>query len=407
LLARFSKFLCDPALADRVRRSPTAFTRNRILTLPRMAALMMAGMRASVQAELDGFFGNLQGSGVPVRTVSAQAFSKARRGLSAGLFELARDHLTDLAKDHIDTMRWHGLRVVAADGSRLRVGTRAGHELRADHYVFALFLPGAELTLHAELHPADGAERQMLFEALHRLQRTDLLILDRGYIGNTMVATLSQRDIPFCMRVDARNWQCVTAFARSTETERVVILPAPDERDARDYELTRTPTRVRLIRDITPDGRCRVLMTSLLDSQRYRASEFGALYHQRWRIEEAFKRLKHRLRLEAVTGLDYLALQQDLGAKTVADNLCTLLSELDGDAPCETQPTSRPNRVYALRMLKPVIGGCLVNLRGFRKMLQDVLTLVSQTRCRVQPARSHPRPPRKAKPHYYLAYKLA
>ncbi|MFP3564949.1 transposase [Paraburkholderia sp. SIMBA_030] len=51
------------------------------------------------------------------------------------------------------------------------------------------------------------------------------------------------------------------------------------------------------------------------------AAAFGALYHQRWRIEEAFKRLKHRLRLEAVTGLDYLALQQDFGAKIVADNL--------------------------------------------------------------------------------------
>ena len=227
-----------------------------------MAALMMSGMRASVQAELDGFFGNLAG-GAPVRAVSAQAFSKARRGLSAGLFDLARDHLIELAKDHIDTMRWHGLRVVAADASRLRVGTRAGHELRADHYVFALFLPGPELTLHAELHPADGAERQMLFEALDRLQRTDLLILDRGYIGNMMVAALTQRDIPFCMRVDARNWKCVSAFARSDETERVVTLNAPDAQDALDYELTRTPSRVRLIRDITPDGRCRVLMTSV------------------------------------------------------------------------------------------------------------------------------------------------
>ena len=38
----------------------------------------------------------------------------------------------------------------------------------------------------------------------------------------------------------------------------------------------------------------------------------------------------HRLRLEAVTGLDYLALQQDFGAKKIlADNLCTLLSDLD------------------------------------------------------------------------------
>jgi len=32
----------------------------------------------------------------------------------------------------------------------------------------------------------------------------------------------------------------------------------------------------------------RVLMTSLPDAQRYPAASFGALYHQRWRVEEAF-----------------------------------------------------------------------------------------------------------------------
>lgn len=86
---------------------------------------------------------------------------------------------------------------------------------------------------------------------------------------------------------------------------------------------------MRLIHDVTPSGRVRVLMTSLLDDQHYPAASFGALDHQRWRIEEAFKRLRHRLRLEAVTGLDYLALQQDLGARILADNLCTLLRDLD------------------------------------------------------------------------------
>ncbi|WP_435382740.1 transposase [Crenobacter oryzisoli] len=34
-------------------------------------------------------------------------------------------------------------------------------------------------------------------------------------------------------------------------------------------------------------------MTNLLDAQAFPAADFGALYHQRWRIEEAFKRLKH------------------------------------------------------------------------------------------------------------------
>jgi hypothetical protein len=185
----------------------------------------------------------------------------------------------------------------------------------------------------------------------------------------------------------------------------VVTLDAPSERDARDYELARTPTTVRLIRDVTPSGRVRVLMTSLLDAGRYPAASFGALYHQRWRIEEAFKRLKHRLRLEAVTGLDYLALQQDFGAKILADNLCTLLSDLD--APHDGQCASRPNRVYALGALKPLLGPCLLRIRHCLENLIPVLAVIHQTRCRIQPSRSYPRPPRKAKPHCHLAYKLA
>ena len=39
---------------------------------------------------------------------------------------------------------------------------------------------------------------------------------------------------------------------------------------------------------------------------------FADLYHQRWRIEEAFKRLKHRLKLEAVSGLSQQALLIDV-----------------------------------------------------------------------------------------------
>ncbi|MFP3564946.1 hypothetical protein [Paraburkholderia sp. SIMBA_030] len=125
----------------------------------------------------------------------------------------------------------------------------------------------------------------MLFEALDVLQpHTDLLLLDRGYIGNMMVAALAQREIHFCLRVDTRGWTCVKEFAHSGQAERIVTLPAPNSDDARDYELTRTPTTVRLIRDVTPSGRVRVLMTSLLDGQRYPAVTFrrnGARHFRR------------------------------------------------------------------------------------------------------------------------------
>ena len=41
----------------------------------------------------------------------------------------------------------------------------------------------------------------MLFEALDELDAgRDLLVLDRGYVGNTMVASLAQRGLGFCLR---------------------------------------------------------------------------------------------------------------------------------------------------------------------------------------------------------------
>ncbi len=163
---------------------------------------------------------------------------------------------------------------------------------------------------------------------------------------------------------------------------------------------------MRLIRDVTPTGSVRILMTSLLDDAQHPAAAFGALYHQRWRVEEAFKRIKHRLRLEAATGLTHLAFQQDFAAKIVADNLHGLLSQNTAAIrPDPVTPTSRPNRTYAIGTLKPILAGCLLRLRHCLDRLAAALDVITRTRCRVQPGRAYPRPPR-TKPHTYSAYKL-
>lgn len=62
-------------------------------------------------------------------------------------------------------------------------------------------------------------------------------------------------------------------------------------------------------------------MTSLMDTERFRAALFGERYHQRWSIEEAFKRLKPRLCREQVSGLSHVAVQVDFAAKGLWDNL--------------------------------------------------------------------------------------
>jgi len=375
--------------------------------------MMLAGMRASVQAELDHLFGQIHALPVRSRQVSAQAFSKARKGFSAHLFERANAHLLQLASPLIDRHRWNGLRVVAADGSRLFASTRVGRNLDREHIAFALFLPGAELTLHASLHALGGCERQMLFESLDHVQpHTDLLVLDRGFPGHALLAALTQSQRHFCVRIDKMGWKGVDTFLRSGAPDAYVTFAAPRKRDAQTYAIERTPTTVRLIRDVTPTGSVRVLMTSLLDAQRYPAGAFSALYHQRWRIEEAFKRLKHRLRLEAASGLTHLAFQQDFSAKIVADNLHTVLTAPAHDqdhAPGATTPGSgpatRPNRTYALGALRPILAGCLLRLKHCLRALDVALLACANALCRIQLNRSYPRPPR-VKPRVHSAYRL-
>jgi hypothetical protein len=125
------------------------------------------------------------------------------------------------------------------------------------------------------------------------------------------------------MRADSLNFIAIQAFRRSDLAEQVVTLPAPCKQDALDYEIAATPCEVRLIRHVF-GHKVRVLVTSLLNLDAYPAGDFGALYHSRWRIEEAFTRIKHRLALEQLSGLSWLAAQQDFGARILCDNLNAL-----------------------------------------------------------------------------------
>lgn len=110
---------------------PTAFTRRRKLTLPSVVALMLTGMRKSVQAELDTFFGHLQQQAQLVRRVSEQAFAQARAKLSLTAIPELNDWLIERAEHYGFIPRWRGLRLVAADASTLHFGLRTSHVKRA------------------------------------------------------------------------------------------------------------------------------------------------------------------------------------------------------------------------------------------------------------------------------------
>ena len=364
----------------------------------------MSGFKASVQNELNGFFAHLANQADLMREVSAQAFSKARKHFSHQAFTQLNQKLMRLVMQHLDVPRWNGLRVVAADGSKMRLFLQdATRRAVRDVVAFALYLPGLEMTLSFQLYSAKDAERQMLFEHLDQLEADDLLVLDQGYPARWLIAYLVQHGIQFCMRVDETGFAAVKTFLRSGLNEQRVIIGKPKVRDCQDYGCQPLLSEVRLVKVVTPNGRIHVMMTSLLDSAVYAAADFAALYHSRWRIEEAFKRLKHRMALENTSGLSWLAAQQDFGAKIVADNLHTL-TVLETEKVVGLKESYKANRTYTFAHLKRCLPRwLLICLPTARQFLLTLSELAKNT-IRFVNGAAKPRP-KHPKPHRKHAYK--
>ena len=367
----------------------------------------MSGLKASVQNELNAFFPHLKNQADLYREVSGQAFSKARKKFSATAFTLLNQHLLDLVQSNLSIPLWHGLRVVAGDASKVQLFLQdaTGRKLR-EAIAFGLYLPGIEMSLAFELYSNRCCERQMLFEHLDKLSADDLLVLDRGYPSCLLVALLTQRGIHYCMRADSTGFGCVKAFLRSGHMQQVVIIRAPKKRDCADFGCSRTTTTVRLVRVITPNKKQYVVMTSLLDSTAYPVASFQDLYHSRWRVEEAFKRIKHRLNLEHLSGITWLAAQQDFGAKMLCDNLNAIAVYCAADhiQDRETETDYRINRTYAFAHLKRSLPRWLLCALPTIDQLIEVFDEIAKNLIQFIKGASKPRPKR-PKPHKYQAYK--
>jgi hypothetical protein len=391
---------------ETARLKPNSFTRNRSLNFPTVITFLLSGLQGAVQSELDQFFANLKNRADSVREVTAQAFYKARYKISALVFNDINRQLIALVDEHLEVPLWRGLRVVAADGSTVRL-TILKDDVRSvvEGVAFGLYLPGIELFLDFMLHEPLCNERQMLFEALDALRDNDLLVLDRGFPCRWLVAVLTARRINFCIRCDiATGFKAVREFKRSGRHEQVVTLPAPSRQDATDYECPATPTSVRLVRVVTPKGQIHVVMTSLLDLVAFPAEAFAQLYHSRWRIEEAFKRIKHRLGLEHTSGLSWHAARQDFGAKAVCDNLHALAAYVATDACLDPDSPYKINRALAVNKIKRQIGRWLLAAAATIRRVRPVLEELALNLQRFVPGRSKPRQHRQ-KPHRFHSYK--
>jgi hypothetical protein len=155
-------------------------------------------VRGAVQCELDAFFAHLTRRSRLCRVITASAFSKARSRLRADVFDQLNTALLRRVDDILpDQPRWQGLRVLAADASKVRLTLldREGRRGVREATLFGLFQPGIELAVggfdqaaaaadFAVFDQLPAAAFQLMAPALAGLQQPrGVLVAAGGQVG--------------------------------------------------------------------------------------------------------------------------------------------------------------------------------------------------------------------------------
>ena len=116
-----SDYIHSDEFAARARhpKFPRAFRRKSKLPLPALISALLSMRGQSQQVMLDSFFGALCGDGGLDELITDRGFAKARARLHMPALEHLNQRLVEQADAAGMILRWHGLRVVAADASLL------------------------------------------------------------------------------------------------------------------------------------------------------------------------------------------------------------------------------------------------------------------------------------------------
>lgn len=359
-------------LADRYRVEAKNFTRKRKLPFSTVILFLFNLLKGSLQDELDNFFKLLGGQDIGIRAVTKAAFCKARAKIKHDVFKELIREMVNYAYEHILSKKWNGYRVLAIDGSTVQVP-----ETTADYFgVMGRPTKGQPcpvarisllwdvlncVTVDATMKPNERGERALASKHITHLGSNDLVLFDRGYPAFWLFSEVRQQGADFCGRMVKGVWNIVDEFSDTGLDEQIVQI-SPTALSAKKCHrrgISLEPMTVRLIRVVLDNGEVEILVTSLLDKQKYPHSMFRELYNLRWGIEEGYKSYKHRIQVENWTGKSVESVLQDFYAKIFTHNLMAIMvTQVDDERNIESPQTVhsyKTNRTQALSKMKDTV----------------------------------------------------
>ena len=380
----------------------------------------MSFTRPSVQTELDRFFKSLSKSADSFESISKSAFTQARRKLKPEAFiELTQSQLSYFQQHAPYKKNWKEKRVVAIDGSLLslpyseELSTAFGF-LKNQHEVKSV---GArcsmaydvcnELVLDACISSRSSCEKELSVTHLNHLNpETDILVFDRGYPSLWLMGMLEERGFKFCFRLSTA-WKDAVALAKSKKTDIDWSSKRRSNKDLgklKEHNLPQEINGLRLVSIKLSSGEKEILATNLTDRTVFDLTSLKELYHLRWGVEENYKVLKQVSQVEYFTGKTVQAIKQDFHARIFMANMASMISsqglqEHKEEKEKINKHLVKANKTQVLAKIKDFLLDLFYSYKR-KKLIQQMIKLLSRCFEIIRPNRSFPRPNTASRRHH-------
>lgn len=337
---------------DKHKTSKNYFTRKRKLPFVALVLFMLNLTKQTLQKELTHFlrqFSNKHSN------ITKSAFSQSRLKLKPEAFVDLNDVLINEFYTDNDELRWHDFRLLAIDTSTLDLPNspeiimkfgacnNTGNMVTPKAKISSLYDLLNELILNAQIEHYETGEYDLALNGLAKCNNKDLMIFDRGFGAIWFMYYMHKNGLNFVVRVQENFTIEVEEFRKSKKLSEVMEIKRYNQKSRKRLEslgLRFEPFKVRAIKVELDDGETEVLLTSLIDEEKYPSKIFKNLYFRRWGIETNINHLKNHIEIENFTGLSEIAIRQDFYASAFINNLQSIIAR-------DSQPEINEAKKYA------------------------------------------------------------
>lgn len=260
--------------------------------------------------------------GLPACSAETGGYCSARADLpEEACVQLMRETGRQVDESAPPEWRWLGRRVLDVDGSTVTMPDTAANQAaypqsssqaRGCGFPLARIVVVFSLAVGAVLDAAIGkcqgkqTGENSLFRTLHdTLRKDDVVLADRYFSGWFDIALLQQRNVDVVLRKHQLRATDFRTGIHLGHDDHLVFWPKPQRPDWMSQRQYTSLPDVLMLREVRVEVKQRgfrtkwlVVVTTLVDSDRYPAWEIAALYRRRWQAELHLRSLKIVLQME-------------------------------------------------------------------------------------------------------------